>query len=120
MGYHAQPAPRDALPSGYTPLPWGIKQGMCSAAPGSPLGVISREHAHPAESLQALLDEAQPKVQHEVLFEEHLNDLTGEGMRQELWKVWDSQEADMNEMRHDFAPGQHDYDDDYNPMQLNW
>ena len=63
---------------------------------------------------QALLNEAIPPVKQSVLFEEYQDNLTGEEMRDQLWSVWESQEADMKEMRHDFAPGQHDYYDDYN------
>ena len=58
MGYRAQsPAPRDALPLGYTPLPLGYQTGQ----------VLSRSRlsswgdkqgrgrgAHPAEPLQAI------------------------------------------------------------------
>lgn len=63
---------------------------------------------------QAMLDEYQPSLKSQTLFSDHLDNLTGEEMRSQLWQVWDSQEADMREMRHDYGPGQHDYYDDYN------
>lgn len=67
---------------------------------------------------QGALNEAQPELKSQVLFEG--KDMMGEEMRGELWALWDRQEADMKEMRHDFAPGQHDYYDDYNQVQLTW
>jgi hypothetical protein len=47
-------------------------------------------------------------------------DPTGDEMRGALWGVFESQQKDMEEMRHDFAPGQHDYDDDYNAVHITW
>lgn len=53
---------------------------------------------------QIMVNEFQPKIKSEVLFGD-VEDLTGPEMRDALWEVWDNQQDDMIELRHDFAPG---------------
>lgn len=56
-------------------------------------------------------------IKSEVLYGEN-EDLTGEDLRQELWSGWDDQEEQMRLLRRDHAPGQHDYNDDYNQVNM--
>ena len=63
---------------------------------------------------QAILNEIDPVVRGEVLYENQ--DITSEEFRQELWKEFDDRQNQMETLRRDFAPTQHDYYDDYNQI----
>ena len=54
-----------------------------------------------------------------LLFGE-MDSVNDEAKRNELWECFENQQAEMEFIREDFAPGQHDYDDDYNQVQLVW
>lgn len=43
-----------------------------------------------------------------------------EDMANELWASFESQQEQMERLRIEFAPGQQDYDDDYNQQNLIW
>ena len=47
-------------------------------------------------------------------------DLGGEDARKAIWEEMEDQERFMVETRTDFAPGQCDFNDDYNQVQLAW
>ena len=63
-----------------------------------------------------MLNETQPKVNHEVSYPGL--DIHGKEAKDLLWEGFNEQQAYMAETRQNYAPGQHDYDDDYNPMQI--
>merc|ERR1712178_305779 len=41
-------------------------------------------------------------------------------MKKELFAAFDAQQDEMEKLRSDFAPGQHDYDDDYDQWNMVW
>ena len=73
---------------------------------------------HPREGKydQAILNEAQPGHNSEVLYE----NASLEDMNKELWESLEDFPAQMKALRQDFAPGIQDYDDDYNQFNQNW
>jgi hypothetical protein len=67
---------------------------------------------------QNILNEAIPRGGQEVLFEG--KDLSSEEMRNEIWKEMESRPEQMNILRRDYAPTQHDYNDSYNQVNALW
>ena len=65
-----------------------------------------------------MLDEQAPYVRGEVLYED--KDITSEEFREKLWAEWDDRQNQMEILRRDYAPVQHDYSDDYNQVNLMW
>ena len=51
---------------------------------------------------------------------ESLPEVGTDEMKDELHKIFDTQQVEMESLRRDFAPGQHDYDDDYNQVNMVW
>ena len=49
-----------------------------------------------------------------------LPDVGSDEMKNELWAAFGNQEDEMKSLRLDFAPGQQDYDDDYNQLNIMW
>lgn len=67
---------------------------------------------------QLQLNEAIPKLKSTVLYGEHA--ITSDEMRNELWAGFEAQEQEMIALRRDFGPGQQEYNDDYNQVNLSW
>ena len=47
-------------------------------------------------------------------------DLDSDEMVAELWAGFEDTAEQMRVLRRDFAPGQHDYNDDYNQFNMRW
>jgi len=64
-----------------------------------------------------LLNQAVPEMSdnQSVLFGD-MNSVDDETKKNELWQCFEDTQAEMEFIREDFAPGQHDYDDDYNQV----
>ena len=65
-----------------------------------------------------MLDEAIPEGGQQVLYEG--KELDSEEMRALIRKDMEDRPEQMKILRRDFAPGQHDYNDDYNTINLVW
>jgi len=64
---------------------------------------------------QAVLNEAIPECKSEVFDNDNLDE-----MQKELLAGFEDTQNQMKLLRQDFAPGQQDYDDDYNQFNQNW
>lgn len=77
-------------------------------------GIPTFDTTHPIKGKydQTILNEAIPPVKSTELYGG--KELTSDELRDELWASWDDQQNQMKVLRRDFAPGQNDYNDDYN------
>lgn len=62
-----------------------------------------------------MLEEYQPTLKSKLMYEDH-TELNDEKMRENLWEAFAAEPANMADVRENFAPGQMDFDDDYQPV----
>jgi len=67
---------------------------------------------------QVILNEADPNIKRPINYENLDNG--SEKLRKELWNHFEGAQNEMKLLRRDFAPGIHDYDDDYNQYHITW